>query len=426
MSRLLKDLDELVTRGIITQETSTRIQQYYDQPKSGVSRMVIAFGIVGALLVGMGIVMILAHNWDEFSNFVKLTFGLLPMLVSQLICGVLIAKKSTSSAWREASSVLLIFSVATAISIVAQVYNISTDSLSGFLLAWMILCIPIPYLLQSRIASLLCWVGITWYALDVGFGFSGTSAPVYYWALAAALLPYYILEVKRAPDSNGVALHNWLIAISTATILGLTNFSADSLIAPTYISLFALFILIGQLPPFINRRVMTNGWLVIGSGSMIVLLLFFTFEWPDLLGQDLSWWFGPQIFIWIGLFAAACFLLFTIGKERGYKNVLSKSYTHIIFMPLFMIGIDNPGLAVLLTNVLILALGVYTIREGALADKLWKMNYGLLILSILIACRFFDTDMSFVLRGLLFVAIGIGFFAMNFYMMRKRKTIAAR
>jgi hypothetical protein len=69
-------------------------------------------------------------------------------------------------------------------------------------------------------------------------------------------------------------------------------------------------------------------------------------------------------------------------------------------------------------------LGVYTIREGAMADKLWKMNYGLLILSVLIACRFFDGDISFVARGLLFVVIGAGFFGMNTYMIRKRKVIS--
>jgi hypothetical protein len=73
---------------------------------------------------------------------------------------------------------------------------------------------------------------------------------------------------------------------------------------------------------------------------------------------------------------------------------------------------------------LLLALGLYNILEFALANQLWKMNYGLLILSILIGCRFFDTDISFVIRGLLFVAIGAGFFIMNIYMVRKRKVAA--
>jgi hypothetical protein len=49
------------------------------------------------------------------------------------------------------------------------------------------------------------------------------------------------------------------------------------------------------------------------------------------------------------------------------------------------------------------------------------LNYGLLILTALIICRFFDLDMSFVARGLLFVLVGAGFFAANIWMVKKRK-----
>src|SRR5262249_42781506 len=133
------------------------------------------------------------------------------------------------------------------------------------------------------------------------------------------------------------------------------------------------------------------------------------------------WWAGPPLFIWISLFIVASVLLYIVGRNVGYRNVLSKSYTFLIFLVLFFIGLSNPLISRGLTNVLLLALGVYTIREGALADQLWKMNYGLLILAVLIGCRFFDTDMSFILRGLLFVGIGVGFFVMNIMMMRKRK-----
>ena len=87
------------------------------------------------------------------------------------------------------------------------------------------------------------------------------------------------------------------------------------------------------------------------------------------------------------------------------------------------LGTYSEGFAIILTNIIVLILGVYTIREGAVANRLWQMNYGMLILSLLIICRFFDTDIPFVFRGLLFIGIGAGFFGMNFYMMRKRKAV---
>ncbi|HBF19134.1 MAG TPA: DUF2157 domain-containing protein, partial [Cryomorphaceae bacterium] len=45
----------------------------------------------------------------------------------------------------------------------------------------------------------------------------------------------------------------------------------------------------------------------------------------------------------------------------------------------------------------------------------------LLIISILAICRFFDRDLSFVARGILFVSVGVGFFLVNYYTLKKRR-----
>jgi hypothetical protein len=49
------------------------------------------------------------------------------------------------------------------------------------------------------------------------------------------------------------------------------------------------------------------------------------------------------------------------------------------------------------------------------------MNLGLAVLSLTILMRFFDTDLSFVLRGLVFIAIGAGFLYMNLRLVRQRQ-----
>ncbi len=237
-------------------------------------------------------------------------------------------------------------------------------------------------------------------------------------------MPFFINMIRRQPDSNAISFHNWFIGISVTFALGMANFDAGgTLIVCAYVTLFSVFILIGQLPYFANRRLISNAWLIGGSAGSICLLLFLTFEWGDLSHEPKEFWLSIPMAIWAGLFVVASVLLFIVGKANGYRNVLSKSYTFIIFLVLFLIGLWQPWVSQALTNIALLALGVFTIREGAQADQLWKMNYGLLIVSLLIICRFFDTDMSFVLRGLLFVAIGVGFFGMNAYMARKRKAV---
>jgi hypothetical protein len=79
-------------------------------------------------------------------------------------------------------------------------------------------------------------------------------------------------------------------------------------------------------------------------------------------------------------------------------------------------------MGVILTNFFVLAIGILTIREGAKQNHLGILNYGLLIITALVICRFFDTDLSFILRGILFMLVGAGFFAANYWMMKKRKT----
>ena len=76
----------------------------------------------------------------------------------------------------------------------------------------------------------------------------------------------------------------------------------------------------------------------------------------------------------------------------------------------------------ILVNMLIFALGVVTVKIGADKFHFGVLNYGLLIIAALVTCRFFDTDMSFVLRGLLFVGVGVGFFLTNYYMLKKQKS----
>ncbi|MFT5306512.1 MAG: hypothetical protein ACI89M_002038, partial [Chitinophagales bacterium] len=40
----------------------------------------------------------------------------------------------------------------------------------------------------------------------------------------------------------------------------------------------------------------------------------------------------------------------------------------------------------------------------------------------LVACRFFDSNLSFVFRGLLFILVGLGFFFVNYWMINRRKS----
>ena len=90
---------------------------------------------------------------------------------------------------------------------------------------------------------------------------------------------------------------------------------------------------------------------------------------------------------------------------------------------LFFFGFSSETIPTILVNALLFVLGLITIKIGADRFHFGVLNYGLFIITSLVVCRFFDTNMSFVVRGLLFVAVGFGFFITNYWMLKKQKQI---
>lgn len=423
---VIKELPDLIEAQVITEETAQRIKDYYDhRPGQSANRLFIVFGILGSLLVGMGIVLIIAHNWDELPKIAKLAIGFLPLLIGQGVCAYVITKKSNERAWREGAAVFLFFAIAISISIVSQVYNIEGD-LGGFLFIWMCLALPVAYVLQSSAASLLFIVGVTWYACEVGYFNYPYSHSPHYWILLLLIIPFYYLEfIRKNQKNNFFYFHSWLLVLSLTICLGLFADQAEETILIAYMCLFSAFILMSQLKVFETGRVLTNAFLVVGSLGIIVLLLALSFDWywDELSDGSLNTVFGrSESIVSIVLLLVCTGLLLHLLRSKNWNEINSKSFAFIAFIILFFVGLSSPGLSQLLINVLILILAVHTIRDGAQRNHLGILNYGLLILTALITCRFFDTDFSFVVRGLLFIIIGIGFFGANYYMIKKRRT----
>lgn len=423
--QILKDLPDLVEAGIVTEETAQKIVAYYGrQSNPTANRLLVVFGILGALLVGMGIVVIIAHNWDSLPKAGKLFIGLFPLLAAQAVAGYLIVTGKDSRTWREGTATFLFFTVAISISIVSQTYNIEGD-LGGFLLVWMALSLPVVYVLRSSMASLLFISGITWYACEVGYFRYRNDHVLMYWLLFALILPFYYTEFIRSKNKNNFFhFHSWLLGLSVTICLGVFGDNRAEWIMVAYLSLFSSFTILGEMEVFDTGRVLSNAFLVIGSLGVIssLLLLSFDWYWEELSVNSLNNLAGvPEFWAGLTMTIGAVLLLPALLKEKPVPDINLKSFSFILFIILFVVGIYQPALSQIVTNLTILVLAVHTISSGAKKNHLGILNYGLLIITALVLCRFFDTDFSFVARGILFIAVGAGFFASNYYMIRKRK-----
>lgn len=422
---IIKDTPELVEAGVISQQTADNIQHYYNS-KGGQSqnKLLVVFGILGAVLVGLGIILIIAHNWDELSKITKLCVAFLPLVIGQLLCVFTLIKKQDSTACREGAAAFLFFAVGASISLVSQIYNISGD-LSLFLLTWMLLCLPLIYVMRSSAASLLYLIGITSYATQAGYWSYPHTEPWYYWILLLLMLPHYYLLYKKKPEGNFMIFHNWIIPLSATITLGTVAKHSEELMFIAYISLFGLFYSIANMPFFQNQKSRNNGYLSFGSIGTVAVLLFLSFNdfWKRLQTNQLKITeviHSQEFYACIILSALAGIFLYLQKRNNSVTNTKPMEFVFIFFILTFIIGTMSP-IAVVLINLLVLAIAVLTIMNGIKIDHLGILNYGLLIIAALVTCRFFDTGLSFVIRGILFVLVGAGFFFANFQMIKKRK-----
>ena len=113
MSReaLLAALPDLVAKGLITGEQAERIRAEYTgsgvpEDRKG-QRMTAVLGTVGAALIGLGLVLLVAHNWDGLPRGVRARVAVLPVLAGQAIVAFGLWRRPGRTAWTEGGSVFL-------------------------------------------------------------------------------------------------------------------------------------------------------------------------------------------------------------------------------------------------------------------------------------------------------------------------------
>lgn len=415
-SKLERQLAELLDADIINPNTAQKITDFYHtKEEAKPNRLFTIFGVLGALLSGLGIILIIAHNWDDMPRNIKTFLAFLPLVIGQIACAYSLIKKKNPT-WVESSVTFLILAVGATISLVSQIYNIP-GNLSDFLLVWIAITAPLMYLMRSNLAVIIHLVLATWYACDLGYFFN-SHIPWWYLAFFIWVIPYYVKLQKEDSQSNMAGVLNWLVPISFVITLGtFTNGKTMSFVM--YIVLFGLLYNLGQLPLFKNQKLRRNGHTIIGSLGTIFILTMLTFEWfwKDALNESYD---GMEVLITAILFLCGIAVLGYLYFKKQIESFNLFQYTFLIIGLLYLTKDLGTVHGIILTNILVAALGLFAVRIGINKNSYGILNYGLLIITALIICRFFDANLDFIFRGILFISVGAGFFFANYLLLKKQ------
>ena len=408
---ILKNLDELVNKQIIGDKTATNIREFYQhKPSNNHSRLLLIGGILGGTLISAGIILLFAHNWDLFPKTLKLGLSLTPLLLSQILLFYAVIKNK-SRPYIEGISSFLFISIGAAIGLISQVYHISGDE-SSFYMLWAFLGLPLVYLVRSQSASIVYTCLITCLCYN-------TESLISLLCLVP-VIPNFLHLIKANKDGNFTTFHRWILPISILSLIFQLGEESRTSITFIYFATFSLFYTIGSVEKISPNTRAKNGFRIIGLLGMLIILFSLSY-------QDVWRWVDGFEEGYKGLVISAVLVigyLTLIGLGLSNQIKLKGPISLLMILPLFtinyLIGLDN-GFASIITNILLFLISIDAIYKGLKSNSLLKINFGLISILILATLRFFDGDYSIIIRAALFILAGIGFITTNYFAIKKTK-----
>lgn len=428
---LEKELPILESEGILSASTAHDVRAYYrDHTTSGLHWAIVAFAIIGSLLIGAGIILLFAHNWEELGRPARAVLSFCPVLIGAVLSLTAIARRS-GVAFRESAGIFHSLAVGSSIALIGQTYHIPSDA-PAFMLTWALLILPLPFLLSSTgsflvYLALICgWSGAAQIQNGQAAGFWLLLIP------AAGKLWGLVKTRPHAPDTL-ISFFGFLTALTISmgivfekTIPGLWILAYSALLSGAGLLGVRVY---GDRDGWSNPPKL--------FGIVGIALLAYVFTWVD-MWDGIGWnnarsgWHHKG---WGILVDGGVTLTFIAGWLAAAAKAFRRDSMETITLSAFPVlsglcfllgsfgGNHTNTFNALIFNGLMLFLGVMYIILGCRNVKLRQLNGGMATLALLLITRFFDAEFDFVTRGLVFIALGACFLTVNLVMAKRKRQL---
>lgn len=420
---LLQELPELEDAGALTPDNRKQIEAYYaEQVGTRAHWATIAFAMLGALLIGGGIILLFAHNWENLSRSARAVLSFFPLILGAALSMFAIRRGGTGL--RESAGIFHSLAVGACIALIGQTYHLPSNT-PAFLLTWALLIVPLIFLLPSTGAylfyiTLICsWAGVAQDEHGHALGF---------WLLLVPALVHVVQRIRVQQHDGLLALWGLMLMLPIALGIVLER-TMPGLWIVAYATFLSLSGLLG-LRLFPTETGWRNPLLTIGLAGITALTYLFT--WQD-VWHGIGWGYtrtyhGYQTWgVWSdSALTAGLALAWAITATKSLRQftlptIILGSFPLFATAGFFISATsDSELINALLFNVFMLALGLAHLVQGCRHTQLRQVNYGMAVLGLLLITRFFDSDFSFLARGLAFIIMGSCFLAANLIIARKK------
>ncbi len=435
---LREELPALVAEGILDQAVAERLRARYGVAEEGTGRRraLVVFATLGSLLIGAGIILLIGHNWENFSRPLRAGLSYALLALGQGVVAWVLVREKRGLPWREGSALFAQLAAGACLALISQTYHITTD-VAAFVLIWMLMTVPLVYLLDAATPAIVYLIGIVYWVAEIrDVRGAGESTCFWYWALLAVVLPFIATAVRRERLGLRTLWLLWAAAVTVAygTAVGVSR-ADERYWLPLYAALAGAYYLGGKA---LERRdgevpLWRSPLIILGGAGLTVLAFVLTFgdAWRA-LHRESAHALGAAQGFGSGMFTAAVFtgiVLLLLGQALARRL---RDRLVLGLLPLFvwagwlLMFITRPDTTAaqplaLLFNAYVLLIGLWQLREGIRELAPAPLNRGLLVVAALIVARFLDFKLGYIIRGVAFILLGSAFLAANVVLARRRK-----
>jgi uncharacterized membrane protein len=425
---MLDEIRRWQAENVITPQQADLLRQRYAEPVGGVPWGLLVFATAGAIVIGLGVILLFAYNWEDIPKAGKLALIFAALVAAHTGAWRLLRREGWQPHLGEALAALGTMFYGAGIWLVAQVYNIDEHYPTGFLF-WALGALAMAWALGSTANGLMAVVLLAIWGGSESFGF---HQPEYLSVglIAAGLVPLAWRKRSALLLAASVAALQFLVAVN----VGFWGSGAHAFTAS--LALGVLLVAAARFteadrPDFPHAAGVLTGF---GYGAFLFCAYLLSFQnaaarlldWDRLPGSN---HLSAHVFGWT-LFAAglAGWALLARRALRRRDGAIPVEEWLLPIAVVYCFGLAAVGargweLFVSCSfNLILLGVAVMWMWRGCQQSRLRPTVLGSLLLGAVVLARYFDLFQDLASRGLAFIALGVIFVVEAMYYRKVRKS----
>lgn len=385
--------------------------------------MNIVFATLGSLLTATGLIIITVYIWDKLPDILLALLSFLPLLLGGGIAAWAYAKKRNSIGWSEGSSVAWTAGLIASLALIIAMFGVDLNY-HVTLIGAAILTLPIAFIMNS-VFPLTVYFGITtFYIIEEAYVFTTSSAIIGLVMFAAGLV--YVFRQPR--DDYRRKYSTWLVIISASVMLLIfAEVTTDTGEAPVIFCM--LFGILTALYAADKEEDSAFPFRYICVPAISVILCVLCFESTDFIRGYRFFTDNPELqFPGIAPFVSA--IIITVGiifGKKSFKGHPEKAvFITLSFLAAALCAVcaataeffnDKGNIAInIIITVFSFAASIAIIVSGTRKAKLLTVNFGLIMLCVLIWLTIFADRFEIIYSGIACIVMGAILLFLNYKM----------